>query len=112
MNNLSTYIIEKLHLDKNIKIKDSTKQEEVKKLIDEYLKPVTSDKYEVYFGDQEDELYIEIIFDSDQDNTNIHNWGYDIFTDLYDIEKFKPYNRGSDWWISSAKKIIFSFKYK
>jgi len=112
MNNLSTYIIEKLHLDKNIKIKDSTRSDEVKKIIDDYLKEVTVDKYKVYFSDHEDELYIEIIFDQDQDNTQIHTWGLNIFNELYDEEKFKPYNRGTDWWISSAKKIVFSFKYK
>ena len=112
MKKINTYIIEKLRIDKNIKIKDSIKPEEIKKIIDDYLKEVTVDKYEVYFGDQEDELYIEIIFGPDQDNTQIHSWGLDIFNGLYDEEKFKPYNRGSDWWVSSSKKVVFSFKYK
>ena len=112
MKKINTYIIEKLRIDKNIKIKDSTRSDEVKKIIDDYLKEVTVDKYEVYFDDHEDELYIEIIFDSDQDNSNIHNWGYDIFIKLYDEKKFKPYMHGTDWWISSLRKIVLNYKYK
>lgn len=109
MKEFNTYIFEKLKINKDSKLKY---QEELKNIIDEYLSEVTVDEYNIYFNISRIEVYIEIEFKLDQDNSQLHSWGYDIFNLLFNKEKFKPYNQGTDWWISSQRKIVFNFDYK
>lgn len=112
MDNLSKYIIEKLQINKDTKVK-YTEGQKIKRIIDKYLNnKVSSDEYKVYSSNQENELYIKVEFEKDQDNSNIHNWGLDIFNSIYDEKKYKKYNQGSDWWVSTPKRFIMRFEYK
>jgi len=114
MNNLSQYIIEKLHLSKDvIKSRDMSNKDNIKNVINKFLSDNNVDKYEIIIYDiKSDKLDITIYFDEDLDNTKIHEIGYTLFFELFDEEKYKPYNRGSDWWVSSSKKICYSFELK
>ena len=108
MKRLDNYIQEKLYIGKGYKVD----KVEIENHIDEILHKATSAKYDVSFGNYEGELYVNIKFEEDQDNDDIHNWGLVIFKDILDETKYKKYNQGSDWWCSSSKKIVLRFAYK
>ena len=116
MRKINTYITEKLHLNKNIKETNIINYNEVKEVIDEYLKEVMGkpEKYEVSIEDKNEIVYINIDFGKDLDNDVIHTRGLDLFNIFYNKDKDKYYklNHGSDWWVSSARNIILKFRLK
>ena len=114
MRQIDTYITEKLHLTKDIKRSLYPKTlEEAEQTINDILDSLTKDKYEVSFKHSDDEqLYIQINFEKNQNNTTLHDGGYKAFVALYDEEKYKKYNQGTDWWVSSPTRIVLKFVYK
>ena len=114
MEAIVQYIAEKLQLRKGIQRSTYPKNwQEAETLINDMLSSFTKDKYEVSFKHSDDEqMYITIDFEKDPGYTEIHTWGYEIFKALYDEEKFKKYNRGTDWWTSSPTRIVYKFEYK
>ena len=119
MKNINSYIIEKLHIDKDINISSNDNYEEMENIINDILSSsIGDDKYEVSFKhSDEEEVYIVITFEKTYSNASIHDWGYKIFNKLYDAEKFIPYGSGSNWWVSVDKKtnkttIIIKLAYK
>ena len=109
MKHINNYIVEKLQINKDSNISE---QEKIENHIDEILHKATSDKYDVSITNNESHLYIIVKFEKDQDNDDIHNWGLTIFNDIIDETKYKELNRGSDWWVSSPRKIVFNLAYK
>jgi len=112
MKTIDNYIIEKLYLNKDINISIYPKTfREADKTINDILDSFVKDKYEVSFKHSDDEqLYIEIIFEENQNIITLRNCGSKIFLALYDEEKYKKYNCGTDWWVSSPTKIILKFE--
>ena len=113
MRQIDTYITEKLHLTKDIKRSLYPKtMQEAEQIVNDIVDSFTKDKYEVSFNERDDELYIKITFEKNQHNTILHDCGYKAFIALYDEEKYKKYNRGTDWWVSSPTRIVLKFEYK
>jgi len=111
MKDLNNYIVEKLKLNKDTK-EDNNIYDDIRNKIDEYLK-MFNKHYEVSFEHSDEEgINIVIYFSQRLDNTMIHNIGSGIFKMIYDEDKFKKYNRGTDWWVSSPSQIVFKFEYK
>lgn len=111
MRKINNYIIEKLKLNKDTK-EDNNIYDDIRNKIDEYLK-MFNNNYAVSFEhSNEEEIYIVIYFSQRLNNNVIHNIGLGIFKMIYDEDKFKKYNQGTDWWISSQSQIVFKFEYK
>ena len=111
MKKINLYVIEKLKLNKDTK-EDNNIYDDIRNKIDEYLK-MFNNNYAVSFEhSNEEEINIVIYFSQRLNNTVIHNIGYGIFKMIYDENKFKKYNQGTDWWVSSQSQIVFTFEYK
>ena len=110
MIKINNYIVEKLKLNKDTK--EDNIYDDIRNKIDKYLK-MFNNQYAVSFEhSNEEEINIVIYFSKRLDNTTIHNIGSGIFKMIYDEDKFKEYNRGTDWWVSSPTQILFRFQYK
>ena len=83
MKRIDSYIIEKLHLNKDIKIKSNSIYKSIDEIVTSYFKKVTSRKFQYHVAELEkDWLRLEFYFEKDTPEKMLDGWCYELCDEL------------------------------